>query len=112
MAGGGGADSGQGANPKGWFESASDSLGGLLRGADPSTVAGGGVVSGLGGMAEIGGRAAAHVEKMVTDGVLSQYPGYGTLWTYDAATGAHVQAKGWIALGALTVAVYLLFKGK
>lgn len=109
--GGGGADSGQAAN-RGWLGSASDYLGGILGGADPGTIAGGGIVSGistLDGLSDVGRRAAEHATQILTDGALGKYPGYGTLWTYD--DGVHLETKGWMVLGAGAVALYLVLRG-
>ena len=57
---------------------------------------------------EYGTRAADNAKKIITDGALGDYPGYGSLWTYDK--GVHVQTKGWAVLGAAAVAVYLVMK--
>lgn len=101
MAGGGGADSGQAANPVaaaagGWsiWDIVPD-LGGIDGKPDLPNVP-----------------AAAWTERLETgakNAVLGQYPGYGSLWTYDG--GVQVTRAGQVALGGLAVVFGLLMFG-
>lgn len=109
MSGGGGADSGQAANrPRGFFAGVADGLGALWGAADPGALAGGGVANGQ----DTNAAAESWTERLkggATDAVLGQYPGYGSLWTYDG--GVNVTRMGQITLGGLAVAFGLLMFG-
>lgn len=45
------------------------------------------------------------------DAVLGQYPGYRTLWNYDAS-GLHVTQKGWIVVAGAGFALWLMLGGR
>lgn len=109
MAGGGGADSGQAAEKadESWLSWGAGLITGGFEGMerDGNSAA----ASVVDGMAAIGGRAAENARKIVTDGALGEYPGYGSLWAYDG--GVQVKPKGWAVLGAAAVALFLVLKG-
>lgn len=95
------------------METGSGGLWGALTGIAGAVGKGAGAGFGLG---EAGG--AVHVPMLdklgqgVTDMTLSQYPGYGDLWTYDARDGVEVTAAGAVALGVAAVALwFVLFSG-
>lgn len=105
MAGGGGGDSGQAANSGGG--GIMGYLGGLWGAADPGALAGGGVA-----VPAPNAPAKAWAERLsagATTAVASQYPGYGTLWTYDG--GLAITRTGQLALGGVAVVVGLLMFG-
>lgn len=105
MSGGGGADMGQAANRAGqgggWslpsLGDMANSLGDLWGDADAGALAGGGVAE----ITDPEGPAdwATKFRKGATDAVLSQYPGYGTIWTYDGAP--RLTVAGWLVAGGL-----------
>ncbi len=117
MKGGGGADSGMAAEGQGggWSlpslgEMASN-LSDFWGDADPSTLGGGGVMQGAPLTGSEGPAAWAEgLRKGATDAVLSQYPGYGILWTYDG--GIKVKLAGWLAIGGLGLAAFVIIGGR
>lgn len=44
------------------------------------------------------------------DIVASQYPGYGTLWTYDTRDGVGITSAGWVAAAVAAAGVWWLLK--
>lgn len=59
----------------------------------------------------LAGRIAQGTKETVTETYLEQYPGYGDLWTYDAAQGVDVTPRGWLVLGAVGVALWMVLGG-
>lgn len=71
--------------------------------------------SGMAGGAAEGSRVregfADRLKQGAQDAVLSQYPGYQTLWTYGAG-GVQVLPSGWLAIGAAGLGLWLLMGGR
>lgn len=44
------------------------------------------------------------------DAIAGQYPGYGTLWTYDTREGVGVTSEGWVAVAVAAVALWWVLK--
>lgn len=83
-------------------------------------VVGGGAVAGFGlgdaasGMAGNGPQVSVpildHVYEGAVDVIAGQYPGYGTLWTYDTQDGVGVTQEGWVAVAVAAVALWWVLK--
>ena len=96
MSGGGAADSGQAAasaDGGGW------GVGSLLSGLGTMVGIGPSIAALEGAPAPLGRDPLGALKQSATNAVLGQYPGYGSLWTYDSS-GLHVTQTGWVAIGA------------